>query len=297
MTMLRDSARAKLNLNLIVHGRRADLYHEIESLVAFADFGDAVGFEPGSALSLDVDGPFAAAIEGENLMLRAAQAAAASAPGLPLGRLRLTKRLPVAAGLGGGSADAACTLRLLSRNAPEILPAADLAPLARALGSDVSACLESRSLMMRGRGEVLDPVDLPPCAVLLVNPGLGLSAGEIYRALGAAPLAAGFRPSTVTPDFAAGFRSLVAYLARTGNDLQPAATKRAPVIAELIVALDRIEGAHCARLSGSGPTCFALFETLAGAKRGAAALTAANPQWWSVAADLTGGDTEAASNQ
>ena len=164
MTALRDTAKAKLNLTLEVLGRRADFYHEVRSLVGFTDLGDSVALEPGDELALAVDGPFAGALEGDNLIIAAAEATKSEAPGIALGRFELTKALPVAAGLGGGSADAAAALRLLAEANPETLSATALVEIAGRLGSDVTACLASRPALMTGRGEhVADVRGFPAC--------------------------------------------------------------------------------------------------------------------------------------
>lgn len=158
MTALRDIAWAKLNLTLEVLGRRADGFHELNSLVAFSGVGDTVELEPEDALDLKVDGPFATALDGGNLILNAAEAAKAQSPGLTLGRFRLFKNLPVAAGLGGGSADAAATLRLIIRANQEVLSKAAMADLAPVLGSDVAVCFGSKAALITGRGELVAPV-------------------------------------------------------------------------------------------------------------------------------------------
>ncbi len=191
MTALRDTAKAKLNLTLEVLGRRADFYHEVRSLVGFTELGDSVALEPGDELALAVDGPFAGALQGDNLIIAAAEAAKAKAPGIALGRFQLTKALPVAAGLGGGSADAAAALRLLAEANPGTLSATALVEIAGRLGSDVTACLASRPALMTGRGEhVTDVRGFPACGVVLVNPGLPLATASVYGALNAAPLSA-----------------------------------------------------------------------------------------------------------
>jgi len=281
MTGLRDIAHAKLNLTLEVLGRRGDGYHELRSLVAFTELGDALAFEPEGDLALAIEGPFAGALHGDNLITAAAEAAKTFAPGVALGRFRLDKRLPVAGGLGGGSADAAAALRLLARANPGQLPVAALEDLAGSLGSDVTACLGSRPALMTGRGARVTPVEgLPPCSVLLVNPGLSLASGAVYGALGAPPLSASVKEPPAIPSFAGDFDALVAYATARANDLEPAAIKLVPEIAEVLAALKGLDGARLVRLSGSGPTCFALFATEAEAKRAAATMATAQPSWW-----------------
>lgn len=281
MSVLKEPARAKLNLTLLVHGRRADGYHELESLVAFTDLGDDVSLLSGDAPVLEVTGPFADSIDGENLMERVALAAAAHVPGLVPGRIGLEKQLPVAAGLGGGSADAAACLRVLMRLEPRRMTENIAETIANALGSDILACLKSEPALMQGRGDLLRPASgLPRAGVVLANPGGRLSAAEIYGELGADDLPKDFMPSMTRLDFDRSFAQLADYLEPRGNDLQPAAIRRLPVIADVLSALDDLEGARCPRLSGSGPTCFALFEDEDQAAKEAEKLAARRPQWW-----------------
>ena len=189
--MLHETARAKLNLTLEVKGRRPDRFHELESLVAFTDFGDRVELEPGPELKLEIDGPFAPVLSSQgNLILAAAEAAKADCPGLTLGRFRLIKELPIASGIGGGSADAAAALRLLARANPGKLPSNLLAEIAGQLGSDVTACLASKPALMTGRGEMVREISgFPVCGVLLANPGVELATAKVYDALNAKPCA------------------------------------------------------------------------------------------------------------
>lgn len=285
MTALRDTAFAKINLTLAVLGRRADGFHEIESLVAFAALGDDVALEPGEALDLAVEGPFSGALAGDNLVIAAAEAAKALHPELRLGRFRLVKRLPVAAGLGGGSADAAAALRLLARANRGALSGTALASLAPELGSDVAVCLDSRPALIAGRGERVRPVaNFPSCGVLLANPGVPLATHDVYAALGAEPLSTVLADDEA-PNFDADFARLMDYVASRGNALQAPAIDLVPMIEDVLAALSRLDGAHIARLSGSGPTCFALFSTEDEAKRAAASLTREHPDWW-IAASL-----------
>jgi 4-diphosphocytidyl-2-C-methyl-D-erythritol kinase len=287
MTALRETARAKLNLTLEVLGRRGDGYHELRSLVAFAQAGDTVELEPGRDLALTVEGPFGGALAGGNLIIAAAEAARAMLPALALGRFRLIKDLPVSAGLGGGSADAAATLRLLARANPGALDSNALTELAAGLGSDVTACLESRPALMLGRGERVLPVaSFPPCAAVLVNPGLPLATRNVFAQLNAPPLAQ-TADDPVTPDFSGDFARLVDYVAARTNDLETAAISLAPVIREILQALAQLQGARVARLSGSGPTCFALFRSLPEAETAVRLIASAYPDWrWAVATAL-----------
>ena len=283
-----ESAPAKVNLTLRVLRRRADGYHEIESLVAFADFGDRLTLAPGVAASLTVRGPGAAqAGDGpDNLVLKAARQLAARVPDIGLGAFELDKVLPVAAGLGGGSADAAAALRLIARtnglkaNDPRLFEAA------RATSADVSVCLDPQPRVMRGIGEVLsEPVDLPTLPALLVNPRVALPTKPVF---------AGWSPPTAHPPLLNMER--LAKLARTGelvdiltaqsNDLETPAIALAPVIADVLVALSALRGCRLARMSGSGATCFALFRDRAEATAASKILGGKHPHWWVQACTL-----------
>jgi 4-diphosphocytidyl-2-C-methyl-D-erythritol kinase len=286
MTALRDTAKAKLNLTLEVLGRRADGYHEVRSLVGFTALGDSLELVPGDGLALAIEGPFAGALRGDNLVIAAAEAAKAKAPSIALGRFLLTKTLPVAAGLGGGSADAASALRLLARSNLGALSPASLVEIASRLGSDVTACLASRPALMTGRGEQVAEIrGMPACGVVLVNPGLPLATASVYGALNAAPISARTSEEAV-PNFGGSFERLIDYAAPRGNDLAAAAMRLAPVTGEILTALRRLNGACLVQLAGSGPTCFALLATEDEAKRGAASLQAAHPSWWIAATTL-----------
>jgi 4-diphosphocytidyl-2-C-methyl-D-erythritol kinase len=234
-----------------------------------------------------VDGPFAGGLQGGNFIITAAEAAKAEAPGIALGRFQLTKALPVAAGLGGGSADAAATLRLLAKANPGTLSATALAEIAGRLGSDVTACLASRPALMTGRGEQVTEIRrMPACGVVLVNPGLPLSTASVYGALKAAPLSARTSDAEPVPDFGGSFERLIDYASPRGNGLTAAALRLAPAIGEVLTALRRVAGARLVQLAGSGPTCFALFATADEAKAAAPSLQAAHPSWWVVATSL-----------
>jgi 4-diphosphocytidyl-2-C-methyl-D-erythritol kinase len=281
MTALRDTAKAKINLTLEVLGRRPDFYHELKSLVAFAELGDAIELELQHDLDLLVEGPFAGALSSNNLILTAAEAAKRAYPALELGRFHLTKTLPVAAGLGGGSADAACALRLLAKANPGRLDEESWREIAEGLGSDVPACLRSIPALITGRGEIVTPVlGFPPCAMVLANPGVQLAAADVYGVLTSSDLLAPPEQPAEALDFHGSFGRLLDYAAPRGNDLEVAALSLAPVIGEVLAALRRCQGAHLARLSGSGPTCFALFGTEEEAKTAATSLQTLHPKWW-----------------
>jgi 4-diphosphocytidyl-2-C-methyl-D-erythritol kinase len=286
MTALHDIGRAKINLTLEVLGRRTDSFHELKSLVAFANFGDRLALDPGDGLDLEIEGPFAAALGPGNLILEAGRAARARVPGLPLGRFRLAKSLPVAAGLGGGSADAAAALRLIARANPGLIDEKVLAELAPKLGSDVRVCLGSRPALMTGRGETVEPVHgFPACGVVLANPGKALATEAVYDALDAKTLGASPRGEGRI-DFGGNLDALLAYALPRGNDLEAPAANLVPEIRTVLAALAALEGVRLARLSGSGPTCFALLSSEEEAKRAAGELAAARPSWWIAAGAL-----------
>ena len=281
-----EKAPAKVNLTLRVVGRRADGYHEIESLVAFAGVGDAVTFTPGGALALSVGGPTAAAAGeiADNLVLKAARALAERVDRLKLGRFGLSKRLPVAAGLGGGSADAAAALRLLARanglapDDPRLLQAA------RATGADVPVCLDPRPRLMRGIGDVLsDPLDLPRLFAVLLNPGVAVATKEVFAAL-AVPTAGQTAPAAICTDAAA----LLAEIAGGRNDLEGPAIELEPAIADALAVLRKLPGCRLARMSGSGATCFGLFDSMDAARGAARRLRVGYPAWWVRATALGG---------
>lgn len=272
-------------------GRRDDGFHELASLVAFAGVGDTIEFTPNDAFALTVEGPFAAALDGVNLIAAAVEAAKSLAPGLMIGRFRLLKLLPVAAGLGGGSADAAAALRLIVQANPDVLNEAAVAALAPGLGSDVAVCLGSGPSLITGRGEIVSPVQgFPVCGVVLANPGVELSTAEIYGALNAPPLPPPPQ-HPAPPDFAGDFDKLIGYVTPRGNDLEAAALRLAPQVGYVLAALATLDGVRLARMSGSGATCFALFATPRQALRAATALAQTEPDWWITASAL--GDPKA----
>ncbi|MDF2095602.1 4-(cytidine 5'-diphospho)-2-C-methyl-D-erythritol kinase [Fodinicurvata sp. CAU 1616] len=284
-----ETAPAKLNLTLRVVGRRADGYHELESLVAFADCGDRLSAHPSGELTLEVTGPFAAALHDAgagNLVLRAARLLAQAA-GVGRGAvLTLDKRLPVAAGLGGGSADAAATLRLLQRLWSISLPEPGLQALAAELGADVPVCLLGRPALMRGVGERLEPLPaLPPTWIVLANPGVALGTPEVFRAR-SGPFSAA-APLWATPPRTAA--ELAGCLRRSANDLEPAARALRPQIDVVLSALAREAGCLLARMSGSGASCFGLFATPEEAEAAVRRLKAAQPAWWVQATPLLTG--------
>ncbi|TDR93789.1 4-(cytidine 5'-diphospho)-2-C-methyl-D-erythritol kinase [Enterovirga rhinocerotis] len=282
---LRTRAPAKVNLTLQVLGRRADGYHELESLVAFAGAADLLELRPGPDLGLTVEGPTAGAAgpTGDNLVLKAARGLAGRLPGLKLGTFHLTKRLPAAAGIGGGSSDAAGALRLLARlnGLPADHPA--VIEAARETGADVPVCLDPRARMMRGAGEeVGSALSLLPLAALLINPGVAVPTGAVFQRLGLAPGDAmpEREPRRVRHDQGPTTDAILATIRSLSNDLEAPALALAPVIG---VALDRLRGAdgcRLARMSGSGATVFGLFDDCHAAARAASAVRAEQPRWW-----------------
>lgn len=278
-----EAAPAKVNLFLHVTGRRADGYHLLESLFVFADVADRLQVEACPALELRVVGPRAPLIpaSAENLVLKAAQALRAAAPdaGHKGARLTLEKNLPVAAGLGGGSADAAAALRLLQRFWQVDIRQAELQALALRLGADVPACLDCRPKLVSGIGEILVPLPaLPPFYLVLVNPGISLSTARVFAAR------AGLQDKFSSPDMPRidGLtpEGLIDMLAARGNDLEAAACALEPEIAAVIAALAGQPGCRISRMSGSGATCFGLFLHAFEAQAAAAQLAGSHPEWW-----------------
>jgi 4-diphosphocytidyl-2-C-methyl-D-erythritol kinase len=275
---LTELAPAKINLTLRVLRRRADGYHDLDSLVAFADLADTVGFTPGEAFGLRVSGPGAGDCgdPSANLILKAADALAARVEYLTRGTFDLDKHLPVAAGLGGGSSDAAAALRLLARangiaaNDPRIVAAAET------VGADVPACLAPVARVMRGIGHDLGPpVGLLPLPAVLVNPRVAVATAAVFRAL-ALPVDGNQAPPN-PPKARAELRD---WLRVQGNDLEVPARHIAPVIGDVLDALRAQPGVDVVRMSGSGATSFALFPDIATAQAAAAALSSAQPRWW-----------------
>jgi 4-diphosphocytidyl-2-C-methyl-D-erythritol kinase len=267
---MQEIAYAKINLALHVRGREADGYHRIETIFAFAEDGDVLRVEEGEGLSLDVRGPFAAALEseGDNLVLRAARLLREHG-GVEKGAgLVLDKRLPVASGIGGGSADAAAALRLLNLFWELGLSEEALTGLGRGLGADVAACISSRTSIGRGKGDQLSPAEGAVKAgtpLLLVNPGVAVSTAEVFR-------------RWQSEDGGA----LPADWRQGRNDLEGPATELAPEIADVLAAL-RSAGGEAARMSGSGATCFALFGSEVLRDSAAKRIGTDHPSWWQLA--------------
>ncbi len=273
-----EQAPAKINLTLRVLGRREDGYHRLESLVAFAELADTLTLHPGGDDALDITGPFAAACGGveENLVLNALSALRERVERLKAGRLLLEKNIPVAAGLGGGSADAAAALRLLAR--ANDLKADDprLAAAASATGADVPVCLDPRTRIMRGVGDELSaPLDLSPLAALLVNPRVALATRDVF-----AKFTAGQASERSIAEVPGDAGAAIAFLDSYDNDLTSAAIACQPVIAQVLECLLAVPGARLTRMSGSGATCFALFASAGEASAAARRLQAEREGWW-----------------
>jgi 4-diphosphocytidyl-2-C-methyl-D-erythritol kinase len=276
-----EDAPAKVNLTLRVLGRRADGYHEIESLVAFASVGDRLSFAPGGALALNVRGPSAgeAGATADNLVLKAARALAERVTGLKLGAFALSKRLPVAAGLGGGSADAAAALRLLARANGIALDDPRLMQAARATGADVPVCIDPRPRLMRGIGDILsDPLDLPKLSAFLVNPGVAVPTRDVFAALNL--------PAGQVAPASESTTSFADQIANGRNDLEGPAIELQPVIADVLSVLRKLPGCRLARMSGSGATCFGLFDSMRASTAAARTLRVGYPAWWVRATSL-----------
>lgn len=276
--VLEETARAKVNLTLSVLGRRADGYHELDSIVAFADVGDMVRLIPGERVSAAVTGPFAAEIIGENLASRALDLLGKAHPELLLGLVEIDKRLPVAAGVGGGSADAAAVLRLVKRANPDHAADVDWEQIALQLGSDVPVCLMQKSCRMQGRGDVISAlpyeIDVPVVLANAREPVPADKTARVFRALAAAP-------------FVSGEDRGVRHFAHGRNDLEDVAREVLPGVRNVLDALASLDGARWTRLSGAGATCFATFDSVAAARAGAAALRATHPDWWVCEARLS----------
>ena len=277
--LIEELARAKVNLTLQVLGRRGDGFHELASVVAFASIADHVTLDTSRPLAVEITGPFAPKLASEYLISRALNALQSRHPGLLLGTVRLDKRLPVAAGIGGGSADAAAVLRAVRRANPDVADAVDWLEIAASLGADVPVCFENRLTYMTGIGDRLQPLPAlrEPIAAVLINPQVTVpenKTAQVFKALGAPPLADTLAPApprlTGIPDVTATIRSI-------GNDLEPVARHVMPVVGELIHALRKHPGCRLAAMSGAGPTCFGLFTD---AITAATQLRAAHPNWW-----------------
>jgi 4-diphosphocytidyl-2-C-methyl-D-erythritol kinase len=291
---LSEDARAKVNLTLRVIGRRTDGYHDIESVVAFADCADHLTLTPGSELGLMATGPLAEACgaTSDNLVIKAARLLGERVPNLKAGSFTLDKLLPVAAGIGGGSADAAAALRLLAQLNGLAPDDSRILEAARLTGADVPVCVGSRPCVMTGVGESLLPLSLPILPCVMVNPRIPVATKDVFNALGLrnGELLVGATDilrGTAWPEAGASVEDWVEVLAANSNDLEAPATRIQPVIGEVISALSATNGAWLARMSGSGATCFAIYENTADAGRAADELRRRHPEWWVHAGTLS----------
>ena len=278
-----ERAPAKINLTLHIVGRRADGWHELESLVAFTRSGDTLALDPGPALRLTVDGPTAAASGDldDNLVMRASRALAARVDGLTLGAFHLTKRLPVAAGIGGGSSDAAAALRLLARANDLDLDDRRLRSAAAETGADIPVCLDAVARVMTGVGDRLGPpITLPPLPALIVNPGVPLETRAVFARMALEPGWSNISGKHPHIDGRESATDMLLALKRGRNDMEDAACVLAPVVSDVLAVLGAAPGCRLARMSGSGATCFGLFVDCRAAARAKKTIRAVHPGWW-----------------
>ncbi len=294
MPALIEDGRAKVNLTLRVIGRRVDGYHDLESVVAFADCADRLTLTPGPELSLKTTGPLAEACgeTADNLVLKAARLLAEVVPDLKFGEFILDKVLPVAAGIGGGSADAAAALRLLARLNGMPLDDSRLNQVALKTGADVPVCLASRACDMAGVGETLVPLSLPKLPCVMINPRVPVATKDVFKALGlrSGELLVGANDvieAPAWPEAGASIADWVEALSAVANDLEAPAMRIQPAISEVLSALRSVDGVMLARMSGSGATCFAIFANGAAAQRAAQKILQDHPAWWVHAGELS----------
>jgi 4-diphosphocytidyl-2-C-methyl-D-erythritol kinase len=291
---LTEDGRAKVNLTLRVVGRRVDGYHDLESVVAFADCADRLRLEPGPELKLETTGPLAQACgeTADNLVLKATRLLAERVPGLKLGAFTLDKVLPVAAGIGGGSADAAAGLRLLARLNGLALDDSRLLEAALLTGADVPVCLASHACDMTGVGENLMPLSPPKLPCVLVNPRLPVATKDIFAALGLRPgeLLVGATDVIEAPGWpeqGASIGDWIEVLSLVPNDLEAPAIRVQPAISEVLSVLRASGGARLSRMSGSGATCFAIYSSAADAQAAARRIGVDHSAWWVHAGTLS----------
>ncbi|MGY4234902.1 4-diphosphocytidyl-2-C-methyl-D-erythritol kinase [Bradyrhizobium sp. USDA 4449] len=294
MPALVEEGRAKVNLSLRVVGRRADGYHDLESVVAFADCADRLTLDPGGELRLATTGPLAAACgeTADNLVLKAAKLLADAVPNLKLGAFALDKVLPVAAGIGGGSADAAAALRLLARLNDLPLDDPRLQKVALATGADVPVCLLSRACDMTGVGEQLLPLALPSMPCVMVNPRVPVATKDVFKELGLrnGELLVGATDvleAPAWPEAGGSITDWVDVLETVANDLEAPALRIEPVIGTVLESLRDSAGVKLARMSGSGATCFAIYGVLGDAQAAAERIRRDHLGWWVHAGTLS----------
>jgi 4-diphosphocytidyl-2-C-methyl-D-erythritol kinase len=286
--LIEELARAKVNLTLQVLGRRPDGYHALASMVAFASAADIVILNTGRPHAIEVSGPFAPKLASEYLIARTLKTLLSRHPALTLGAIHLDKRLPVAAGIGGGSADAAAVLRAVRRANPELQAAVDWYGIAATLGADVPVCLANELTFMTGIGDALQAMPPLPESIdaVLVNPQVAVppdKTAQVFHALNARDLAAAESGESLPPRMGSSSEVIEA-IARLGNDLEAPAAAIMPAVADVLAALRATPGCHAARMSGAGPTCFGIFDDAASA---AGALRHAQPGWWVEAVTLS----------
>jgi 4-diphosphocytidyl-2-C-methyl-D-erythritol kinase len=292
MNRLHSRASAKVNLTLRILGKRADGYHDLVSLVAFADIGDELAFIPGEGLDLDLMGPNAAAMgaASDNLVLIAARALAKRIERLKLGRFELTKLLPVGAGLGSGSSDAAAALRLLAKANDLELEDPRILTAAGEVGADVPVCLQEKARMVGGIGQRLSPpLRLPPLPAVIVFPGVPLATGEVfgsYDELGLESLSGNFADHPESRTIPLEQDKLIAFLNTQTNDLARASHLLTPAITAAEERLHKTGGARLVRMSGSGSSVFALYDDIALAEKAAKEIRAERSDWWVTATTL-----------
>jgi 4-diphosphocytidyl-2-C-methyl-D-erythritol kinase len=282
-----EHAPAKVNLTLRVIGRRADGYHALESLVVFAGVKDRLTFASDETLSLTVSGPNAAAAGAvaDNLVLRAARALAAEVDGLKLGPFTLTKNLPAAAGVGGGSSDAAAALRLIAKANRLKLADPRLLRAAAKIGADVPVCVDPRPRIMSGIGEILSkPLRVPRFAAVLVNPGVAVPTKDVFAQFHRSERVS--QPAAQARSVPSGRAAFLAYLQQRSNDLEPAAVEIAPAIAKVLSVLQKTPDCELARMSGSGATCFGLYSSAHAAAAAARSISRQHKRWWVCATHL-----------
>lgn len=290
MTVFRELAPAKINLTLEILGRRRDGLHELRSLVAFADVGDTLALDVSRAPGVTISGPFAGDLVGPNILDRALTLLADRAPHLKLGAVHLEKMLPVAAGVGGGSADAGALLRAVRRANGEVTGGVDWHGIAGELGADVPVCFEARALWMTGTGDALSDIDggVPALHVVIVNPMVAVppdKTAQVFRALSAVPLDEGASLAPAPPVFA-DREALVVFARARGNHLAPAARTIVPEIGAVLSALHALPDVEHVAVSGGGPTVFGVFPDAAAAGAARHQLASAQREWWIVSAKL-----------